>query len=211
MLWKGPFKVDSSTGVNDYCIKVGEKLRTFQVHLLKKHVECETEIESRVKAQRKTEEISESPFKSENVFQVTGASIIELGEGCADEAVDDNDLLELGSTVSKELVVDVTFGEQLNEDQRKQAEELVGLFEALFTDKSGSTDVVEHEIKLTSDEPIRLKPYAIPFNVRESLKSDIKNMLDMGVIRESKSPYASERRNQSNLRRLPETQSSDRS
>ena len=142
---------------------------------------------------------------------MTGASIIELGEGCADEAVDDNDLLELGSTVSKELVVDVTFGEQLNEDQRKQAEELVGLFEALFTDKSGSTDVVEHEIKLTSDEPIRLKPYAIPFNVRESLKSDIKNMLDMGVIRESKSPYASERRNQSNLRRLPETQSSDRS
>ena len=142
---------------------------------------------------------------------MTGASIIELGEGCADEAVDDKDLLELGSTVSKELVVDVTFGEQLTEDQRKKAEELVGRFEALFTDKSGSTDVVEHKIKLTSDEPIRPKPYAIPFNVRESLKSDIKDMLDMGVIRKSKSPYASERRNQSNLRRLPETQSSDRS
>ncbi len=125
------------------------------------------------------------------VFQVAGASIIERSEGSPEEAVDDDDLLELGSTSHKESVAEVTFGGQLNENQRDQAERLVGRFAALFTDKPGSTNIVEHEIKLTSDEPIRSKPYTIPFSVRESLKSDIKDMLDMRIIRESKSSYAS--------------------
>ena len=60
-----------------------------------------------------------------------------------------------------------------------------------FTDIPGNANVIEHEIKLTSDEPMRWKPYVIPCNVRESLKGDVKVMLNMGVIRESKSPYAS--------------------
>ncbi len=40
--WKGPFEVESSAGVNDYCIKVGEKCKMFHVNLLKKYVERET-------------------------------------------------------------------------------------------------------------------------------------------------------------------------
>jgi hypothetical protein len=55
----------------------------------------------------------------------------------------------------------------------------------------GDSNLTEHQIEVTSEEPIRSKPYAIPYNVRESLKEDIQAMLQMGVIRESKSPYAS--------------------
>ncbi len=121
---------------------------------------------------------------------MTGASIIERSKGSHEEAIDDDDLLELGSTSHKESVAEVTFGGQLNEDQRDQVERLVGRFASLFLDKPGSTNITEHEIKLTSDKPICPKPYTIPFSVQESLKSDI-NMLDMGIIRESKSSYAS--------------------
>ena len=42
-----------------------------------------------------------------------------------------------------------------------------------------------------SDEPVRSKPYTIPYNTRESLKRYIRDMEKMGVIRESKSPYSS--------------------
>ena len=48
-----------------------------------------------------------------------------------------------------------------------------------------------HHIKLTSNEPIRSKPYPVPYSVRESLKKDIEDMIKMKVIRESSSPYAS--------------------
>ena len=72
---------------------------------------------------------------------MAGASIIEGSEGSLEEGVDDDDLLELGSTSNKESVAEVTFGGQLNENQRDQAERLVGRFAALFTDKPGSTNM----------------------------------------------------------------------
>ena len=41
------------------------------------------------------------------------------------------------------------------------------------------------------DEPVQSKPYLVPYSMRESLKKDINDMMKMGVIRESNSPYAS--------------------
>ncbi|KAK7116867.1 hypothetical protein V1264_002473 [Littorina saxatilis] len=67
----------------------------------------------------------------------------------------------------------------------------MGDFTHRFSDVPGSTSLVEHEVHLTSDVPVRSKPYPIPFQARESLKKDIDNMLKMGVIRESSSPYSS--------------------
>ena len=57
----------------------------------------------------------------------------------------------------------------------------------------GSTDLAQHHIKLTSDDPVRSKPYPVPYSTRESLKKniDIADMMKMGVIRECDSPYAS--------------------
>ena len=49
----------------------------------------------------------------------------------------------------------------------------------------------KHHIKLTSDQPVRSRPYPVPYSLRESLKKDITDMMKMGVIRESTSPYAS--------------------
>ena len=68
---------------------------------------------------------------------------------------------------------------------------LLGQYKYVFTDKPGSTNLIEHEIKLISDHPVRSNPYVVPFAVRDSLKSDIEEMLSMGVIRRSSSSYAS--------------------
>ena len=70
-------------------------------------------------------------------------------------------------------------------------EDLIDRYEHIFTDVPGDSNLTEHQIELTSEEPVRSKPYSIPYNVRKSLKEDIQAMLQMGVIRESKSPYAS--------------------
>ena len=52
-------------------------------------------------------------------------------------------------------------------------------------------NLVQHHINLTPNEPVRSKPYPVPYSMRESLKKDIDIMMKMGVIRESNSPYAS--------------------
>ena len=64
-------------------------------------------------------------------------------------------------------------------------------FQQVFTDLPGKTDVIQHRISLTTTEPIRTKPYAVPYSNREPLKGDISKMLRLKIIRESHSPYSS--------------------
>ena len=61
----------------------------------------------------------------------------------------------------------------------------------MFTDMPGETDVIQHQIRLSDDTPIRCKPYPLPYAMREELRDEVDTMLEMGVVRPSTSPYAS--------------------
>ena len=56
-------------------------------------------------------------------------------------------------------------------------------FTSLFTQAPGTTNLLQHHINLTSNEPIRSKPYPVSYSMRESLKEDIDDKMKMGVIR----------------------------
>ncbi|XP_054154595.1 uncharacterized protein LOC128953145 [Oppia nitens] len=49
---------------------------------------------------------------------------------------------------------------------------------------------VEHEIKLTTEEPVRLRAYRNSPKEKEIIRQQVKEMLDANVIEESKSPYS---------------------
>ena len=99
---------------------------------------------------------------------------------------DDNvDFLEIGRYDAKESVADVATGSNLTDEQRSEFMGLANQFASLFTEAPGTTDLAQHHIKLTSDEPVRSRPYPVPYSMRESLKKDIADMIKMGVIRES--------------------------
>ncbi|KAK7110374.1 hypothetical protein V1264_014258 [Littorina saxatilis] len=164
MQWKGPYEVETVVGIDDYKVNVGKKSKIYHANLLKLYVERPPE-----------------------AVQVA-ASVEEPAE--LDE-FDGEELLELGDLHKKEGVDDVKLGPDLTEDQQKELHDFMGDFTHRFSDVPGSTSLVEHEVHLTSDVPVRSKPYPIPFQARESLKKDIDNMLKMGVIRESSSPYSS--------------------
>ena len=55
----------------------------------------------------------------------------------------------------------------------------------------GETNVIQHRVKLTDDTPICCKPYPLPYAMREELGNEVDSMLEMGVVRPSKSTYAS--------------------
>jgi len=79
----------------------------------------------------------------------------------------------------------------LNDKQRKVAEQLIGEFKDIFSDVPPMTHIVEHKVELTHDEPIKSKPYPIPYKVQEVVDKEIADMLAMGMIEPSDAPYAS--------------------
>ena len=164
MQWKGPYNVEDVVGLNDYRVKVGQKSKVYHANLLKLYVEREPD--------------------PEEVIQ--GAAVTE-----DDHTFENEDVLDLGDVCHEEGVHDIKMGEQLSASQLVELSELVNEFEHRFRVTPGSTSLIEHEVNLTSSVPIRSRPYPLPYQARESLKRDINKMLEMGVIRESTSPYAS--------------------
>ncbi|CAC5383267.1 unnamed protein product [Mytilus coruscus] len=53
------------------------------------------------------------------------------------------------------------------------------------------TNVLQHGIKLTSDDPIRYKPYPIPYAMLETVNNEVDEMIEMDINERSDSPYAS--------------------
>ena len=96
--------------------------------------------------------------------------------------VDSIDFLEIGGYVAKESVNDVAIGENLTHAQRGEFMDLANQFQSLFTEAPGTTNMAQHHIKLTSDQPVRSRQYPVPYNLRESLKKDITDMMKMGVM-----------------------------
>lgn len=55
----------------------------------------------------------------------------------------------------------------------------------------GKTDLAEMKIELTNEQPIICRPYRLPYAKREIVNNMIKELLDAGIVSESKSEYAS--------------------
>ena len=117
-----------------------------------------------------------------------------LGMSClpwTEESVlkDVDEEINLGFSEKNEGGLDIS--DTLEEEKRRQMQELLKEFGDILRDEPGKTDWVEHEIKLTSTAPIRRKPYPIPHHLRKDAEDEIKKMLEMGVIEESESDYCS--------------------
>jgi hypothetical protein len=76
----------------------------------------------------------------------------------------------------------------------EQIEELGKLLRShknLFSNDPGRTHLIEHDIELISDKPIRSKPYRTSPRQTEIIKSEIKRMLSLGIIEIAESDYTS--------------------
>ena len=173
MQWRGPYTVESRVGANDYRVKMGSKTKTYHINMLKKYISREPEG-------------NVVPVDDTDGATVAVASVIhqdvdpELGE-----------VPDLEGYRQREGVRDVKLGDELPEDQRRVLEDLVRRYPDVFTDMPGETDVIQHQIRLSDDTPIRCKPYPLPYAMREELRNEVDTMLEMGVVRPSTSPYAS--------------------
>ncbi|GFN78674.1 reverse transcriptase [Plakobranchus ocellatus] len=71
----------------------------------------------------------------------------------------------------------------------QDVKELLIEFQDILTSVPGCTSTLSHEIRLTTDAVIRVKPYPLPFAAREFVTQEINDLLSLGVIEPSDSPY----------------------
>ena len=123
---------------------------------------------------------------------VTDSSIDRQDDGDVSESsVNEEELIELPEFQGKETVADVRINPELSATQLAEVSQLLEDFKDVLTDVPGETNLIEHEIKLVSDQPVRTKQYPLPFSMTETIKDETEKMLEMCIIEPSQSPYIS--------------------
>ena len=166
--WKGPYEVVEVVNRMDYKIDVNGVVSTYHANMLKQYVE-------------RRNELSHCLLSAEAI-----------------ESVDDDDIGEFPPndctfpTAKKpESFRDVSISNTLTSEQRKEVETLMKQYPDVMSSLPGRTDQIQHDIKLLTSEPIRTKGYSIPYKTRSVIETEIQDMLDLGVIEPSISPYSS--------------------
>ena len=78
--------------------------------------------------------------------------------------------------------------------QKQQMKQVFENYHHLFVLEDlelGKTDLVKHVIKLDNQQPFRERYRRIPMHQYEEVKQHLKEMIEIGVIRKSQSPWAS--------------------
>ena len=83
-----------------------------------------------------------------------------------------------------------SFGEKLSEEQIGEVKTLLGRFADVIKDVPGQTELAQHQIRTGDAQPIRLPPYRIPHAYRETVKKEIAEMLQQGLIEPSSSDWS---------------------
>ena len=75
--------------------------------------------------------------------------------------------------------------------QQAHVREIISDYSNTFTTRPGCTTLIEHDIKLTTDTPVKVKQYPLPFSTMETIKGEIKEMIDLDIVEKADSPYCS--------------------
>jgi hypothetical protein len=85
----------------------------------------------------------------------------------------------------------VSCGELTNQ-QRKLLQGVIQEYQDVLTDRLGSTHLLEYDIRLLDDTPVRLAPYRLAPSKMKFLREHIQQLLKDGVIEPSCSHYSSQ-------------------
>ncbi|XP_060553668.1 uncharacterized protein LOC132714768 [Ruditapes philippinarum] len=172
MQWKGPYTIVEKVGTLDYKVQVHDKVKIFHANMLKKYY-----VRSSV-----------------SVKDVATVNVAVVDENCDSEIDPDVDgyfEIDTPSLVPTESFKDCKISHNLNPEQVNELNEILKEYSDVLSDKPGFTNLAKHDIKLTTDEPIRAKAYPVPFATRQTVIEEVKRMLQLGVIEPSESEYCS--------------------
>ena len=175
---KGPYEIMSRCGKgNNYRIEVNKNVKTFHANMLKKYIE-------------RADQGGAPQRNSDNNQVMSGDVCTGIIGGNEDLSVNDEEMMELANCHQKETVKDVKLGIERTKIQQKEMMDTLVRYTEVFSNIPGKTDMIEHKIELTDNNPVRSRPYPLPYAMRENLKREIQDMISLGIIRESNSSFA---------------------
>ena len=129
-------------------------------------------------------------MQSNDESQVCAVSLVDLtAEEMEDECSDG--LIETPSVCESEEGTQVNINPALSQKEQNQVCSLVQEFSGTFSEKPGRTTLMEHDIKFTTDTPVRVKQYPLPYSMMQAVGDEVRSMIELGVIERSESPYCS--------------------
>ena len=181
MQWKGPFTVMEKVNPFDYKVNIKGKIKTYHGNMLQQYH----------RRPKNVDDVQESETQMLSCVSVIEESEMEIvQEECKE--IDNKWLsVEFPAYTSKESVSDVQFCNNLSPEKKAEIQELLNEFSDVFSDVPGTTNIVEHEIKLTSSQPVRSKQYPVPYSLKKDIKEEIENMIKLDIKEPCNSPYAS--------------------
>ena len=203
--WKGPFKIVALLDF-DYIVDMCGRKKVFHANMLKKFHRRESgsvglsTVEGECvpfpdivgpdlcpqESQSVDGLVGETRFQSPEIAMVAVLSTEGEESSLCPLPVR---VLETKSQV--EGVSQINYDPELSQDRREQLENVFAEFSDILTSNPGECKLdVVHHIRLTADKPVFRRQYPLPFTSREVIKTEVKNMLDLGVIEPSKSPYS---------------------
>ena len=146
----------------DYQLDVKGKLKTFHINLLKKYIE------------RSYSDVATA--LDDDVLELVNASIVDCDEeGGQDGQIEKYPVLKASSKA-------VAINPSLSSENKEQLLALVNRYADVLQDKPGTTDVLEHDIRMVSDKPVHVKNRQIPYSLEENVNKDVNDMLQMNII-----------------------------
>ena len=86
---------------------------------------------------------------------------------------------------------DVEISPELDAQQLNVVRQLLQEYSDIFSNIPSCMTVIEHGIDTGEAKPVRSSPYQIPQSLISTVKSELYRMLDMGIVRPSRSVWAS--------------------
>lgn len=215
MTWKGPFKIMECFHP-DYKINIHGKIKVYHANMLKEYHRREvqsnpsnsvtTSIGETVPWNDITElyNSQETNFsnKKEQIQKIVRKDFpedrkrnVELDLAASVGIIqEENDHLEVPTIPStqSESIDDIDFDENLSDSEKAKLREIFEKRKKTLSPMPGNyPNSLMMRIILTTDAPVRKKPYDLPYQSRQIVEKEIAELLELGIIEKSNSAYSS--------------------
>ena len=187
--WRGPYRVSRVLNRMDYEIDIDGNKKIYHANLLKECIERDNGVND-VNDERETDDGEKDTSDGEGEERLAAfAKIAVVNEACDGELEDTS--LSFPEMTQTETISDVNINPELSQAHTEQVITLLEEYSDIFSDVPGCTSLGEHKIELTTNEPIRVRPYPMPYSKRQTVEDEVRKMLKAGIIESSTSEYNS--------------------
>lgn len=216
MQWKGPYEVVEIYN-NDYRIDLGNYTKVYHANMLKKYLTREQEqelqkqrtvtalaAETIAREQPAQQDFDTTECQPEQVYileeivsddycpQYAGPTCVAVLMTEDEDAPLSIRTLETQEIEEETALTAVHFHTGLDQDQVTEIKAAILESPRALNSKPGaSTGTAVHEIRLTTQVPVRRKQYPLPLAARDAIIDEVQELLDLGIIEKSTSPYCS--------------------